>query len=172
MRKNERIAIIVILLSIAILTSVDIYTDYFDGVAWWHIIIEATIALFALFGVYFLLQGRVNLLRSLETEVETNAELKKEALRWKKVSKSYLEGLSKEISNQLTSWGLTPAEKDVAFLLLKGFSLKEIAAFRNTSVKTARTQANSIYSKSGLSGRTELSAFFLEDLLLPNETQN
>ena len=167
MKRNERLAIIVILLSIAVLTSVDIYTDYFDGVAWWHIITEATIALFALFGVYYLLRGRFTLQRVLESEIETNAELEKEALRWKKVSKRYVEGLSIEINKQLSNWELTPAEKDVAFLLLKGFSLKEIAGLRNTSVKTARTQANAVYSKSGLSGRTELSAFFLEDLLSP-----
>lgn len=169
MKVNERIAISLILISITILTSIDIYTDYFDGVAWWHIIIEGIIALFALSGVYYLLRGQVRLKRTLEKEQEFNAELENEARKWKKVSRSYLEGLSQEIDKQLSSWELTKAEKDVAFLLLKGLSLKEVAQVRNTSVKTARTQANAIYSKSGLSGRSELSAFFLEDLLLPSE---
>lgn len=167
MKVSERIAISLILISIAILTSIDIYTDYFDGVAWWHIIIEGTIALFALSGVYYLLSGQVRLKRTLEQEKEFNTELEKEARKWKKVSRSYLEGLSQEIDKQLNSWELTKAEKDVAFLLLKGLSLKEVAQVRNTSVKTTRTQANAIYSKSGLSGRSELSAFFLEDLLIP-----
>ncbi len=168
MKKSERVAISIILLSIALLTSVDIYTDYFDGVAWWHIIIESTIALFALSGIYYLMRGHFMLLRNFEKEQESNAELEKEALRWKKVSRSYLEGLSSEIDKQLTSWGLTQAEKDVAFLLLKGLSIKEIADVRYTSVKTVRTQTIAIYAKSGLSGRSELSAFFLEDLLLPS----
>ena len=55
----------------------------------------------------------------------------------------------------------------MAFLLLKGFSLKDIAELRRTHEKTVRAQAASIYAKSGLSGRSELSAFFLEDLLVP-----
>jgi hypothetical protein len=39
-------------------------------------------------------------------------------------------------------------------------------------VPTIRAQTNAIYSKSGLSGRSELSAFFLEDLLLPQNKQS
>nr|HMN69592.1 helix-turn-helix transcriptional regulator [Bdellovibrionales bacterium] len=72
---------------------------------------------------------------------------------------------------QLTSWKLTISEKEVAFLLLKGLSLKEIAEIRKTSEKTARAQSTAIYEKSGLSGRSELAAFFLEDLLGPSEAR-
>ena len=35
------------------------------------------------------------------------------------------------------------------------------------SERTGREQARSIYSKAGLTGRSALSAFFLEDLLAP-----
>jgi DNA-binding NarL/FixJ family response regulator len=55
-----------------------------------------------------------------------------------------------------------------AFLLLKGFSLKEVAEVRGTTERTARTQSATIYTKAGLSNRAQLSAFFLEDLLLPS----
>ena len=81
--------------------------------------------------------------------------------------KKYLEGPSKSIDIQLSQWNLTPAEKEVAFLLLKGMGLKEIAEIRNTTEKTARAQAISIYSKAGITGRSELVAFFIEDLLVP-----
>ncbi|MCB0331312.1 MAG: helix-turn-helix transcriptional regulator, partial [Bdellovibrionales bacterium] len=70
---------------------------------------------------------------------------------------------------QLSTWKLTEAEKEVAFLLLKGMSLKEIAGIRETTEKTARVQSMAIYAKAGLSGRSELAAFFLEDLLIPGE---
>jgi DNA-binding CsgD family transcriptional regulator len=73
------------------------------------------------------------------------------------------------MENQLDRWGLTVAEKEVSFLLLKGLSNKEIAEVRKTSAQTVRSQTNAIYTKSGLSGRSELSAFFLEDLLLPQQ---
>jgi DNA-binding NarL/FixJ family response regulator len=55
----------------------------------------------------------------------------------------------------------------VALLLLKGLAHKEIADARETSERTVRQQSLAIYRKAGLSGRAELSAFFLEDLLLP-----
>ena len=58
---------------------------------------------------------------------------------------------------------------EVALLLLKGLSTKAIAAVRAGSERTVREHARSIYSKAGLTGRSALSAFFLEDLLAPIE---
>lgn len=75
------------------------------------------------------------------------------------------------IDTQLDRWSLSPAEKEVALLLLKGLAHKEIASIRSTSEGSARQQAYAVYQKSGLSGRTEHSAFFLEDLLVtPNHS--
>ena len=50
-------------------------------------------------------------------------------------------------------------------LLLKGLSLKEIAAVRNTHEKTTRQQASAIYRKAGVTGRHAFSAWFIEDYL-------
>lgn len=169
MNYNERWAIAAILFIIAVLASVDIYNDYFEGVATWHISIEAIVGLVALAGVFYLIRGRFRLQRTLAREQQFSKDLQVEAQKWRRVSKKYMEGLSVEIDNQLDRWGLTKAEKDVTFLLLKGLSNKEIAEVRDTSVQTVRTQTNAIYTKSGLSGRSELSAFFLEDLLLPKQ---
>ena len=69
------------------------------------------------------------------------------------------------IKEQFDSWNLTLGEQQVALLLLKGLSLKEIASVRTTKEMTVRQQASSIYSKSGLVGRHEFSAWFLEDFL-------
>ncbi|MFN2372286.1 MAG: helix-turn-helix transcriptional regulator [Cyclonatronaceae bacterium] len=167
MNQAERWIIALVLFMIALLSTVDIYHDFNQGVALWHISIESLVALLALAGVYIVLRGRFRLQQTLVSEKQFSRELEIQAQKWKRVSKSYMSGLSSEIDNQLNQWGLTEAEKNVAFLLLKGFSIKEIATLRKTSVKTVRTQNNAIYSKSGLSGRTELSAFFLEDLLMP-----
>jgi DNA-binding NarL/FixJ family response regulator len=75
--------------------------------------------------------------------------------------------LSVKIENQFAHWQSTPAETEVGFLLLKGFSLKEIADMRNTKLKTVQQQSQSIYQKTSLASRSELAAFFLEDLLPP-----
>lgn len=63
---------------------------------------------------------------------------------------------------------MSPAEKEVALLLLKGLSHKDIADVRSVTEATARQQARAVYKKAGLAGRNDLAAFFLEDLLLPH----
>lgn len=78
-----------------------------------------------------------------------------------------LHGLSDQIERQLDKWGLTAAEREVAWLMLKGLQHKEIASMRGTSERTVRQQALAVYKKAGLDGRTDLAAFFLEDLLPP-----
>ena len=57
-------------------------------------------------------------------------------------------------------------------MLLKGFSHKEIATLRQASERTIREQARAVYRKAGLSGRASLAAFFLEDLLLPHDSES
>lgn len=89
--------------------------------------------------------------------------------RWRSESRSLLNGLGQAIDVQFTRWSLTDAEREVALLLLKGLSTKEIAAVRGGSERTVREHARAIYSKAGLTGRAALSAFFLEDLLAPIE---
>ena len=66
---------------------------------------------------------------------------------------------------QFQIWELSPSESEVALLLIKGFSMNEIAQARNVKEKTVRSQATSVYSKSRHSGRHELSAYFIEDLM-------
>ena len=167
MTKYERLIISAILVFIAVLTFIDISNDYFDGVALWHILVETIVGLTALAGVYYLVKSHFTMQRTLEKEKQFSNQLNIEAQKWKRVSKTYVDGLSVEINKQLDKWELTEAEKRVAFLLLKGLTVKEIADLRKTSEKTVRTEANSIYFKSGLPGRSALSAFFLEDLLPP-----
>lgn len=89
--------------------------------------------------------------------------------RLSQVAEKQLHGLGVYIKAQFDEWGLSDAEQDVALLLLKGLSLKEIAHCRGVSERTARQQATRIYEKADLTGRANLSAFFLEDLLLPVE---
>jgi DNA-binding CsgD family transcriptional regulator len=90
--------------------------------------------------------------------------------RWRNESRALLAGLGEAIDAQFSRWNLTEAEREVALLLLKGLSLKEVAAIRATTDRTIRAQARSIYAKAGLTGRAALSAFFLEDLLSPIDT--
>jgi DNA-binding CsgD family transcriptional regulator len=80
-----------------------------------------------------------------------------------------LNGLGQIIETQMETWKLSPAEKEIALLLLKGLSHAEIANIRQTSERTVRQQSLKIYSKAGVKGRSDLAAFFIEDMLTPIE---
>jgi DNA-binding CsgD family transcriptional regulator len=90
---------------------------------------------------------------------------------WQKSAESALAGFGAAVDRQFAAWGLTPVEREVALLLLKGHGHKQIAARTGRSERTVRQHAVSIYQKSGLDGRAELAAFFLEGLMLrPSDT--
>jgi DNA-binding CsgD family transcriptional regulator/uncharacterized small protein (DUF1192 family) len=90
---------------------------------------------------------------------------------WRKARHAEIAAFGEAIEDQFRRWQLTAAEIDIAGLILKGASLKDIAGARATSEPTIRQQAQSIYRKSGLSGRAELSAYFLESLFEAAERQ-
>ncbi|WP_404391269.1 helix-turn-helix transcriptional regulator [Pseudoalteromonas phenolica] len=165
MTRKDRLILLSTLLIITVLIAVDLSTDLKEGVALWHLVIEGAAGVMALIGIAYIFKDIVQLKQDLQSERALAKGYRAEAELWREKSKTYLDGLSILIDEQLTLWQLTPAEREVAFLLLKGMSLKELAELRGTSEKTARAQSMSIYAKAGLSGRSELSAFFLEDLL-------
>ena len=70
------------------------------------------------------------------------------------------------IEDQFTDWELKQAERQVAFMALKGFNNSEISRIRGTAEGTVRAQMTRIYSKAGVSGRAQFAAYFVEDLLV------
>lgn len=169
MSQKERWVLISILSAVFLLVSTDIVGDSKEGVDFSHLLLEASVGLISIFGIFYVLRDSFKTKKSLIETNKTFHTYREEAEQWRKEYKKYLEGLSLAIDEQLNKWELTNAEKEVAFLLLKGFSSKEIAEVRNTAEKTARVQSMAIYAKSGLGNRAELSAFFLEDLLAPQK---
>lgn len=152
---------------IAVLIGFDIAADYRSGTAAAHLLTEAFVMAVSVGGVTLL--GR-QLLRAERRAARLSVDLetaKLEAERFRSEAKDALRGLGEAIDHQFTRWNLTRAEREVGLLLLKGLSHKEIADARSTSETTIRQQSLAIYRKSGLRSRAELSAFFLEDLLLP-----
>ncbi len=169
MDSRERIVIAAVLVLVAVFVGIDLTTDFGDGVAGFHIVAEGVIGILALAGVYYVLRGHSELRRQLAVERRDFSRFRSQAEAWRAESRKYVDGLALAIDQQLVRWGLTAAEKEVAFLLLKGLSLREVAAVRGTTEKTARVQSMAIYAKAGVAGRSELSAFFLEDLLVPRQ---
>jgi len=147
----------------------DIVGDYQDGIAFGHIVIELLILLISLIGAvyfaWFYYQTTQLTISVLTQDLDTAHQ---QAVRWREANKELVAGLSTQILKQFKAWALTEAEIEVGMLMLKGLSHQEIAGLRETSERTIREQARAVYRKSGLSGRSALSAFFLEDLLPPH----
>lgn len=154
--------------AIAALIGWDLLSDYNEGVEPLHVLVELTVLLLAasMFGYVLvrMIQGRRQL-NQMHTRLDS---VQTESRQWRERYQFTIRRLSEAIQEQFEIWQLSKAEAEIALLLLKGLSLKEIAAVRTTGERTVREQARAIYRKAGLAGRSELSAFFLEDLLLPN----
>ena len=164
---SERGVIAGVLLLIALLVVMDVVGDLRQGASAWHVALEILAAGLALLGAVHLLRSTLRLRRRLVRQAEDLSRVRAQAEAWRQQARRHVEGLSRSIDAQLDGWRLSPAEKEVAFLLLKGLGLREIAYLRGTHEKTVRAQSASIYAKAGLAGRSELAAFFLEDLLVP-----
>ncbi len=76
-----------------------------------------------------------------------------------------LAGIHAQIEQEFETWELSSAESEIALLMLKGLRFKEIAKLRGTSERTVRQQAQTVYKKAGLSGRSDLAAYFIEDFM-------
>lgn len=69
------------------------------------------------------------------------------------------------LESRFTDWGLTDAERPVAVLAIKGFSVAEMAEVRATAQGTVKAQCASLYRKADVSGRVQLLSLFLDDLM-------
>ena len=70
------------------------------------------------------------------------------------------------INEQMDEWRMTRSEKDVAWLIIKGYRFSEIANARGVKESTTRLQATSLYAKAGVSGRAEFVAEIIQPLLM------
>jgi DNA-binding CsgD family transcriptional regulator len=159
---------------VALVASLDLVSDLRDGATVRHVIAECAVFVVGLFGAVFMARRLVLVIRGGQAAREHALELAErleateaDAARWREEARDLLKGLGAALDQQFERWALSPAEKEVALLLLKGLSHKEIAEVRSITDATARQQARAVYKKAGLSGRNDLAAFFLEDLLLP-----
>ena len=167
--KSRQVAtfLVIFFILMAVFIAWDIWTDIQSGGSTPHILVETVLLSFNLVAFIYSIR-RLNYYRKSAFKLSNMVQdLTEEKKSWQMQTQSLLKGLSEKIALQFQTWVLTKAETEVGFLLLKGFSLKEIADLRGTKLKTVQLQAQSIYHKTQLANRSELSAFFLEDLLPP-----
>jgi DNA-binding CsgD family transcriptional regulator len=165
---RQRLLLTLLLAAVAVGGAIDLWLDWPRDPGVLHVAFEGTVLAVALAAIAWLWAGWVRARRSLAGVRAALETQRSERDAWRARAEALLRGLGAEIDAQLRRWGLTPSESEVALLLLKGFGHKEIAALLERSERTVRQHAVAVYRKSGLAGRAELSAFFLEDLLLPS----
>jgi DNA-binding NarL/FixJ family response regulator len=156
----------ILLLSLIVATNLyDLLIDYSHNASAWHLLEESLVVLASTAAIVWLV---VNVRRQQRELEDLKRELRAGADSAAKVAPAVLAArrrLSEVIQEQFSEWQLTTGEQEVALLLLKGLSFKEIAALRNTLEKTVRQQASGIYRKAGVSGRHAFAAWFIEDFL-------
>lgn len=165
--RGMRLILMGIVLLMIVGGTVDILLD--APTSWWslHVVYELFLIAAGLVGAVWLWlswfraeQANRSLRRSLEARQQ-------ERDAWRASARRVLEGLGSAVNRQFQAWGLTGTEREVALLLLKGRSHKEIARDTGRSERTVRQHSVAVYDKAGVNGRAELAAFFLEDLMLP-----
>jgi DNA-binding CsgD family transcriptional regulator len=165
--------VIMVVLAVAIVGgAIDLVLDAPDRWLSFHVIYEVLLIAAAAATSWFLWRGWYHSRRSL---VETRRVLEAHTAErdaWRASAQHALAGLGEAIDERFRAWNLTPAEREIALLLLKGRSHKQIAFDTGRSERTVRQHAVAVYDKSGLGGRAELAAFFLEDLMLPKSAES
>lgn len=162
-----RVGLTALLLAIAGWGVADLILDDLDTWFSLHGLVELGFILSCLASVVYLWLGWMRTRQGLRFAEEQAVANEEERDQWRLRATKLLQGLGAEIDAQFGRWSLTSAEREVALLILKGLGHREAANVLQRSERTVRQHAVVVYRKSGLAGRAELAAFFLEDLLLP-----
>jgi len=166
---RENIKFSLFSLALLVLLLLDLRADYLYGIPFTHMILEIALFFCCLVAFSYFSDLALKQYKSQNQQLlklQKNIQDKDTQLSTlnKKV-KSYKEEFRLEIENTFRQWGFTRAEAEVASLLLKGLSTKEVAELRQANEQTVRSQCSSIYKKSKLENRSQLSSYFLDDLI-------
>ena len=122
--------------------------DHLDDL---HLILEAIAALALSAGVIYLMRELRDLINRMAA-----MELGIRAARG---------DMSDLIDTFFDQWRLTPSEREIALMVLKGIDNDSIAKMRGTAQSTVRAQCTRIYAKAQVDGRAQLLSIFMEELL-------
>lgn len=116
-----------------------------------HPLTELPIALSLCLGTYFTVRELRRLLRRSDDQARALAL----------ASSAFL----KVIDARFSACNLTTAERDVAWMSLKGLEVSDIARLRGAANGTVRAQLARIYGKSGVTGRAQFASLFVDHLM-------
>jgi DNA-binding CsgD family transcriptional regulator len=163
-RPFKQIVLIVVVAVIIAGALADLWVDLGAGASWRHLVQETFIVLVAVAAIGYLVYD-LHLQRIELARLKADLAQSKQRYAASEQLLNARQQMGRLIAAQFETWGLTASEREVALLLLKGLSFREIAEVRSTLEKTVRQQASSIYKKAGVSGRASFAAWFIEDIL-------
>lgn len=171
---GPRIALVLatIFLLVVVGGVVDLILDRPTTLFSFHVAFEVLMVTLSLGAAAYLALGWYSTQSRLAETAAVSERHQREREAWERKASELLEGLGSAISEQFDAWQLTPTERKVALMSLKGLSHKRIARLTGTSERTVRQHAAAVYKKADLAGRAELAGFFLEPLLLPEERES
>ncbi len=117
--------------------------------------IHTTFEFIAVVGLLF---GSISMWQTLQHNIQKNAE----AAETIEIQKGHFDEVAQ---SRFHIWMFTNSEMDVAKLILRGLSLKEIAAARSVSLGTVKAQTNAILKKSGVQNRAAFLGLFIDEFL-------
>lgn len=99
--------------------------------------------------------------------IETNMlrRLLRRQLHLQEVSSQASKAMHDVVEERFREWRLTPSEHDVAMLVVKGFSIAEIAGIRGNAEGTVKAHLNAIYRKSETNSRAEMLGLLIDPLM-------
>jgi hypothetical protein len=115
---GPRAVIIVLLLAIMLGSAVDLILDEPDTLLSSHVIFELCLIGLCLGTAIFLWGIGFQAERTLQRTRAVLAQHETELVEWRARAERLLKGLGAEIDRQMREWGLSPAEREVALLLL------------------------------------------------------
>lgn len=127
-----------------------------------HAAMDLAMIPLVLVGVYYIASTAS---KSVQTAREHMEQAQADLTDFRQKNENILLKMRSAVHEQFAAWKLSRAEVRVAELLIRGYSSKEIAEELGKSERTVRNQAISLYRKAGLTGRGDLSAFFLSDIM-------
>lgn len=149
-------AIIMLLLATQIICALIFVADVLRDLAnldgpVWELLPEALACLALLGGIFFEAVYLVQLLRRKE-KLEHSVSLASAALH-------------EVVEKHFDDWVLTPSERDVAGLMVKGLSIIEIAGVRGSAEGTVKAHLNGIYRKANARNRAEVLSHIMDTLI-------
>jgi len=164
-RGRRNVAILLVVIGLA--GALDLALDRPERWLSFHVAYEVGLVIGALATAMWLARGWTSAATANQALRRSLEQRQAERDAWRASAEQALAGLGSAMDAQFAAWGLTPSEREVALLVLKGHGHKEIAVRTGRSERTVRQHAAAAYQKAGLGGRAELAAFFLEGVALP-----